>query len=257
MKITFARCRSTNVSVVARSFLLPFVPIHDRDARMLMTAGRPPGPAIEPGTPVTPPAAVPNGGEDEAPALGEDDPAPPANPAPVPAPVPPAADDTPTRGEVMLPAEDVAPETETCGVVVLGTDTLGVVAAGVVTRGVVTDGVVTDGTVRGGGEGVGGAGGSGGGDGVVTGGGDGVVIGGVVTVVTGGTGTVTLGTVVVGTVGSKSAPACSGRTPNVAKRPIPKSRMRMAAPLMLLQLRCRRFGCAPVAFGNIPRAWLR
>jgi hypothetical protein len=209
VKTTLARCRKTNVSVMACR-LLPFVPIHARDARRVVTAGRPAGPAAVRDVPVAPPATP----GDVPPEL------------PGPGPVPPAAGDSPIRGDELVPPEDVAAETDTWGVVTLGAEALGVVATGVVTRGAETDGVVTAGTVT---DGVltGGGGGGGGGEGVVT--------DGVVTVVTGGTGTVTLGTVAVGTVGggTRSAWACSARTPS------PKTRTRMAAPLTPVQLRCR------------------
>src|SRR5262245_33213901 len=217
VKTTFVRCRKTNVSVVARRFL-PFVPIHARDARRVVTAGRPAGPATVPDGATELPATAPVGVEvDVAATTPGDVPPEPAGPAPVPA----TAGESPTRGEV-VPPEVVAPVTDTCGVVTLGTEALGVVAAGVVTRGADTDPVVTDGTVT---------------DGVLTvgGGGGGVVTDGVVTVVTGGTGTVTLGTVTVGTVGggSRSASACSVRTPS------PTTRTPMAAPFTPLHLRCR------------------
>jgi hypothetical protein len=199
VKITFAPCRRRNVSVIVRRCLLPLVPIQDRDVCRLDTADRPAGPATVPGTPTAPPATAPNGDEDDVlPPVLDGDPPRPAGPAPV----PPPTGEAPTRTDEAVPAGDVAPETETCGVVTLGTDAL-VVAIGVVTCGVDTDGVVTVGTVTGGGDGGGGGGGSGGGDGVVT--------VGVVTVVTAGTGTVTLGTVTDGTVGvgTRSASAWS------------------------------------------------
>jgi hypothetical protein len=242
----------TNVSVVPRRCLLPFVPIHGREVCRSETADRSAGPATEP---IAPPGAttpVPDE-ENAAPPPELDDPPPAAAPAPGP---PPAADPPPC-GDEAVPVEDVPAPTETWGVVTPGTDTdtdgVGVVDTGVVTRGVDTDGVVTDGTVTDGGGGTGaGGGGSGGGFGVVT--------GGVVTVVTGGTGTVTLGTVTDGTVGgggNRSASACSARMPSAETRPSPKSRRRMAATLTSLQRRCCRFGCAPRASGNIPRGWLR
>lgn len=221
----------TNVSVVPRRCLLPFVPIHGREVCSSETADRSAGPATEP---LAPPGATTPVPDDEngAPPPELDDPPPAAAPAPEP---PPAADPPPC-GDEAVPVEDVPAPTETWGVVTLGTDTdgVGVVDTGVVTPGVDTDGVVTDGTVTGGG------------------GSDGVVTVGVVTVVTAGTGTVTLGAVTVGTggVGSESATACS------ASRPNPNSRTRMAAPLTPLQLRCGRSGCAPGRFGNIPREWL-
>jgi hypothetical protein len=153
-------------------------------------------------------------------------------------------DPVPPADAVEPVAMEGAPETETWGVVTLGTDAVAVVAIGVVTEGVDTDGAVTDGTVTGG---------------VLTVGGGGVVTVGVATVVTGGTGTVTLGTVTDGTVGvgTRSASACSARRPTPKSRPSPKSRARMAAPLTTVQLRCGRFGCAPGTFGNIPREWRR
>jgi hypothetical protein len=245
VKTTFARCRRTNVSVVARR-CLPFVPIQGRDVCSLETADCAAGPPADAGTPTVPPATAPNGDEDDPPPPVLD--VEPAGPAPV---LPPAGE-TPRRGDEDVPAEDVTSETEACAVVTLGTDALGVVATGVDTDGVVTDGVVTDGTVTDGTvTGGGGGGGSGGGDGVVT--------VGVVTVVTGGTGTVTLGTVADGTVGvgTRSASACSARRPTPKSKPSPQTRTRMAAPLTHLQLRCGRFGCAPGASGNIPREWRR
>jgi hypothetical protein len=221
VKITFARCRRRNVSVMVRRCLLPFVPIQDRDVCRLEAADRPAGPATGPFAPPW----TPNPEEIFAPPVGLDDPVPPAD-------------------AVEAVAMEGAPETETWGVVTLGTDAVAVVAIGVVTEGVDTDGAVTDGTVTGG---------------VLTVGGGGVVTVGVATVVTGGTGTVTLGTVTDGTVGvgTRSASACSARRPTPKSRPSPKSRARMAAPLTTVQLRCGRFGCAPGTFGNIPREWRR
>jgi hypothetical protein len=242
VKITFARCRRTNLSVIVRRCLLPFVPIHDLEERRLETAGRPAGPATGPFAPPW----TPNPEEICAPPVGLDDPVPPAAAVPLPDPAverPPCGD----REEAV--GMEGVPETETWGVVTLGTDAVAVVAIGVVTEGVDTDGVVNDGAVT---------------DGTVTGGvltvgGGGVVTVGVVAVVTGGTGTVTLGTVTDGTVGvgTRSASACSARRPTPKSRPSPKTRTRMAAPLTLLQLRCSRFGCAPGTFGNIPREWRR